>query len=70
MGYNTCCMGENISAERSARLEELVKQRFTREDKAERVAKALTALYQEEPIKLSPTEWKWVAEDADLEDQS
>ncbi len=49
MGYNGRRMGENISAERSARLEELVKQRFTREDKAERVAKALTALYQEEP---------------------
>jgi len=46
MGYNTCCMGENISAEKSARLEELLKQRFTREGKAERVAKAIAALYQ------------------------
>jgi hypothetical protein len=70
MGYNGCPMGENISAEKSARLEELLKQRFAREGKAERVAKALAALYQEEPIKLSPVEWKWVAEDAQFEDQS
>ena len=62
-------MAENISAPKSARLEALVKQRFTPEGKAARVAKALAALYQEEPIKLSPEEWKWVAEDADLEDQ-
>jgi len=62
-------MAENISAPKSARLEELVKQRFAPEGKAARVAKALAALYQEEPIKLSPEEWKWVAEDADLEDQ-
>jgi hypothetical protein len=62
-------MAENISAPKSARLEALVMQRFTPEGKAARVAKALAALYQEEPIKLSPEEWKWVAEDADLEDQ-
>ncbi len=62
-------MAENISTPKSARLEGLVRQRFTPEGKAERVAKALAALYQEEPIKLSPEEWKWVAEDADLEDQ-
>ncbi len=62
-------MAENISTPKSARLEEMVKQRFTPDGKAERVAKALAALYQEEPIKLSPEEWKWVAEDPDLEDQ-
>ncbi len=61
-------MAENISAQKSARLEELIKQRFTPEGKAERVARARAALHQEEPIKLSPEEWKWVAEDADLED--
>ena len=48
----------------------LVKQRFTPEGKAGRVAKALAALHQEQLIKLSPEEWKWVAEDADLEDRS
>ena len=64
-------MAEKVGSPKSTRLEELIKQRFTPEGKAERVAKALTALYQEETIKLSPEEWKWVAEDADLlEDQS
>ena len=64
-------MAENISAPRSARLDELAKQRFTPEDKAERVSRALTALYsEEESIKLSPADWKWVAEEVDFEDQS
>ncbi len=61
-------MAESISTSKPARLEDLAKQRFTPEGKAERVAKALAALYQEEPIKLSPEEWKWIAESADLED--
>lgn len=69
-GWNVCRMAEKVSVQKSGRLEELVKQRFTPEGKAERVAKALAALYQEEPIGLSPEEWKWVAEEADLEDQS
>ncbi len=63
-------MAENISAQKSARLEEMIKQRFTPEGKAERVERALAALHQEERIKLSPEEWKWIAEDADLEDPS
>jgi lipoate-protein ligase A len=63
-------MAENISAHRSGWLEELARQQFTPEGKAERVKRALAALYEEEPIKLSPTDWKWVAEDVDLEDQS
>ena len=50
-------------------LVELVKQRFTPEGKVERVAKARAAFHREQPIKLSPEEWKWVAEDVDLEDQ-
>jgi hypothetical protein len=37
--------------------------------KSDRVAKGLAALHQEEPIKLTPEQWTWVAEDADLEDQ-
>jgi len=52
-----------------SRLEELKRRRFTPEGKAERVARALAALYQEESIKLSPEEWRWIAEDPDLEDQ-
>ncbi len=63
-------MAEKISAQKSARLKELMKQRFTPEGKVERVARAIAALHQEEPIKLSPEEWKWVADDPDLEDPS
>ncbi len=63
-------MAEKTSAQKSERLEELVKQRFTPEGKAERVAKALSALHQEETIKLSPEEWRWVAEDPEFENLS
>jgi len=63
-------MAEKISATKLPRLEELVKQRFTPEGKAERVSKARAALDQEPAIKLSPEEWKWVAEDVDLEGRS
>ena len=51
------------------RLEELVRKRFPPEGKAERVARGLAALHQDEKIKLTPEEWKWVAEDPDLEDE-
>ena len=54
----------------SAGLGELIEQRFTPEGKAEGVARAILALYQEEPFKLTPGEWKWVAEDAGLGEQS
>jgi hypothetical protein len=63
-------MAEHVSERRTAKLEVLIKRRFTPEGKAERVAKALAALKREQPIKLSPEDWKWVAEDADLGDQS
>jgi hypothetical protein len=63
-------MAENISEQRTAKLEALIKQRFTPEGRSERVAKALAALRCEQPIKLSLEDWKWVAEDADLGDQS
>jgi len=53
----------------SPRLEELIQKRFPPEGKAERVARGLAALHQEEKIKLTPKEWKWVAEDPDLEDE-
>ncbi|MGO9271981.1 MAG: hypothetical protein ACLQOO_17235 [Terriglobia bacterium] len=62
-------MSDSTSTQKAARLEELIKQRFPAEGKAERVAKALAALHQEESIRLSPEEWKWVAEDVALEDQ-
>lgn len=63
-------MAEKTSTQGSPALQGLVKQRFTPEGKAERVATARAALHQEQPIKLSPEQWKWIAEDADLEDQS
>ena len=50
-------------------LEELVRQHFSPEGKPERISRALAALYQQEPIHLQAEEWKWVAENADLEDQ-
>jgi hypothetical protein len=63
-------MDEKKSVPRpSPRLEELIRKRFPPEGKAERVARGLAALRQEEKIKLTPEEWKWVAEDPDLEDQ-
>jgi len=54
---------------RSPRLERLIRQRFPVEGKAERIARALAALQQDEPIHLTPEQWKQIAEDPDLEDQ-
>ena len=51
-----------------ASLQEFVRKQFAPEDKTKRVSRALAALNEEEPIKLSPEQWKWVAEDADLEE--
>ena len=62
-------MPQNTSAEKPVRLEGLFKQRFTPEGKVQRVSEGLQALYKEESIKLSPEEWKWVAETGDFEDQ-
>jgi len=63
-------MDEKVSVPSgSQRLEELVRQRFPAEGKAERIARALARLQQEAPIHLTPEEWKWVAEDPDLEDE-
>jgi hypothetical protein len=53
----------------SQRLEELIRQHFPPAGKVDRVAKGLAALHQEERIKLTPEQWKWVAEDPELEDQ-
>ena len=51
-----------------AALQEFVRKQFTPGDKSERVSRALAALSEEERIKLSPEQWKWVAEDADLDE--
>ncbi len=70
IGYNRGCMAKDVSPQKAARLEELINLRLKREGRAERVARALAALHQEEPIKLSREEWKWVTEDDDLGDPS
>ena len=63
-------MDEKVSvSRRSPRLEELIRQRFPAEGKAERIARALAALYQDAPVHLSPEQWNWIAEDPDLEDE-
>jgi len=53
-----------------AGLQEFLRKQFTPGDKAERASRALAALNEEERIKLSPEQWKWVAEDTDLENPS
>jgi hypothetical protein len=42
------------------------KKHFTPEGKAERVAKALAALHQDQPIRLSAEEWKRAVEEGDV----
>ena len=53
----------------ASRLEQLKRARFTPENKAERVTRSLAALNQVERIHLTPSEWRFVAEDPDIEDQ-
>ena len=53
----------------SPRLEELIRERFPAEGKAERIARGLAALNQEPSIRLTPEEWKAILEEADLEGQ-
>jgi len=59
---------EEVSAINS-KLEQLKSARFTPENKAERVTRSLAALDQVERINLTPSEWRFVAEDSDIEDQ-
>ncbi len=51
------------------KLEILKKEHFTPAGREERIARARQALEQQEAIHLRPEEWKWVAEDPDLEEQ-
>jgi hypothetical protein len=53
----------------TSRLEQLKRVRFSPENKAERVTRSLAALDQVERINLTPSEWRFVAEDPDIEDQ-
>jgi hypothetical protein len=54
---------------RSPRLEELIRKTFPPEGKAKRIARGLAALNEDLTIHLTPEQWKWIAEDPDLEDQ-
>jgi uncharacterized membrane protein len=63
-------MDEKVTVPRpSPRLEELIRKRFPAEGRAERIARALAAVNEDELIHLTPEQWKWVAEDSDLEQQ-
>jgi hypothetical protein len=61
---------ERPLAPSSEKLAEAKRRRFTAEDKDERIARSLVALYQPSQIKLTREEWRQITEDADLEDQS
>jgi hypothetical protein len=66
-GWKNAIYGEGSLM--TSKLEQLKRVRFTPETKAERVARSLAALDQVEPIHLTPSEWRFVAEDPDIEDQ-
>ena len=53
----------------SAKLQLLKRKRFTAEDRAERIERSLAALNQPETLRLTPQEWRFFAEDPDLDDQ-
>lgn len=65
-GASAATLTEQLAAERLA---EFKKQKFTSEDRQERIARALAALQQETTIKLPAETWRRIAEAVDLEDQ-
>lgn len=66
-GWKNAIYGEGSPL--TSRLEKLKSARFKPENKAERVTRSLAALDQAEHIRLTPSEWRLVAEDPDIEDQ-
>ena len=52
-----------------SRLEALKRLHFSAAGRNERVARSLGALNQPETLRLTPEEWRFFAEDVDLEDQ-
>lgn len=66
-GWKDAIYGEGSPL--TSRLEQLKRVRFSPENKAERVTRSLAALDQAERINLTPSEWRFVAEDPDIEDQ-
>ena len=53
----------------SSKLEELKRQHFDPETRAERIAKALAALYAPSALSLTPEQWKDAAENPELEEE-
>ena len=53
----------------TSRLEILKQVHFSVAGRTERIARSLAALNQPETLKLTPEEWRFFAEDVDLEDQ-
>ena len=51
------------------KLDLLKRQRFTAKGREERIAQSLAALNQPEVINLTPEQWKYFAEDPDLDDE-
>ena len=53
----------------NSKLEALKRKRFTVQGRAERIERSLAALNQPETLHLTPQEWRFFAEDPDLDDQ-
>jgi hypothetical protein len=51
------------------KLELMKLRRFTAEGREDRIARSLAALNQQETLQLSAEQWKYFAEDPDLDDQ-
>ena len=57
------------SSRLTPRLETLKQVHFSVAGRTERIARSLAALNQRETLRLTPAEWRFFAEDVDLEDQ-
>lgn len=69
MGKDTAA--KNAEAPLKAEFERMLREKFSPEGREERIARSLAALReaQAHSIKLTPEEWKMIAEDDDFLDQ-
>src|SRR5437867_2155141 len=67
--YGIGSFGLPVVMQSSSKLETLKRKRFTVQGRTERIEKSLAALNQPETLKLTPQEWRFFAEDPDLDDQ-
>ena len=58
---------KSLNSSGSFELEALKKQRFSPKGKAERVSRSLAALREDEKIGLTREDWRFIAEDPDIE---